>query len=369
MAKTEQRTGDSLTPADFEQRGVAVPFTTQMLFFSRLRRAPDKSLEYLVPGLTGGLETCVIPHGKIGDALSLSIFDRALMEELELIDDVSPAKVEWAALNIGISGLGGSRLMKNSRTRRQNDEIQRFRIQAQLINDVQQSAGQPMIDPEQLDNPEAATALEPVLSVAAAQTQIAANTIVTSSAQWAETLLTIGLPDAPGHAPYKKILDNMERFATELTQWLVPEPVGPAEMAQRIAVAARETVQVARRHIERIDSLRKSVEDTLRDWEKSWPLLYSDVTTVSYIVDGWPRLIDEWDKVGRMDRIDQREMVELFALYLPTLPQTKDGKNQEFWTTLKANQKRWNTMVGTPGLFSTDEKTRDKLAGFKVEAE
>ncbi len=357
-----------MSPKDFEERGAAAPFTTRVLFFARLRQASDRSLEYLVPGLTGGLETCIIPHGKIGQALSLSIFDRALMEELEYLNRVSPANIDDAAQAIALSGLGGSRLMRRARARKEAVEDQRPAMQGRLINEVQRTAGQQLIDPAQLRTPEGGDGLKPLLSVAAAQIQVPAEALLSQTSQWAEVLLPVGFPGGPPDAPYRRTLAEMERFAAELSKWLIPEPVGPAEMAQRISVAARETITVAKDHLSAIDGLAGDIEGGLQDWDRTWARLTTEMETLSHIVDGWQRLVDAWDKVGRMDRIDQREIVELFALYAPILPIGPGAKSHNFWINLKENQKRWNSMIGTPDLFATDDKTRDKLSDFKVEA-
>jgi len=368
MTHSAHGPGNGLKPKDFEERGAAVPFTTRVLFFARLRQASDKSLEYLVPGLTGGLETCIIPHGKIGQALSLSIFDRALMEELQYLNRVCPANVDDAAQSIALSGLGGSRLMRLARKRKQAIEEQRPAVQGHLINAVQRSAGQQLIDPAQLRDPEGGDALKSVIAVAAAQIQVPAEALLSQTAQWAEALLPVGLPEGSANTPFRHTLAEMERFAVELSNWLIPEPVGPAEMAQRISVAARETIAIADEHLAAIDALANDVEAGLQDWDRTWARLTTEVETLSHIIDGWQRLVDEWDKVGRMDRIDQREVVELFSLYVPILPLGAGAKSHNFWINLKENQKRWNSMIGTPDLFSTDDKTRDKLSGFKVEA-
>ena len=368
MTHSERGRGNGLRPKDFEERGAAVPFSTRVLFFARLRQAPDRSLEYLVPGLTGGLETCIIPHGKIGQALSLSIFDRALMEELEFLNRVSPANVDDAAHSIALSGLGGSRLMRLARARKDAIDDQRPAMQGHLINAVQRAAGQQLIDPAQLRDPEGGDALKPLLSVAAAQIQVPAEALLSQTSQWAEALLPVGLPEGSSDAPYRKTLAEMERFAAELSKWLIPEPVGPAEMAQRISVAARETITVANGILAGIDALAADVESGLQDWDRTWARLTTEVETLSHVIDGWQRLVDGWDKVGRMDRIDQREVVELFALYVPILPIAPSDKTHNFWINLKESQKRWNSMIGTPDLFTTDDNTRDKLSGFKVEA-
>ena len=368
MTERDDAAKNGLVPADFMGRGVAVPFSTRVLFFARLRRGEDGSLEYLVPGLTGGLEVCVIPHGKIGAALSLSIFDRALMEELELIRTVSPASVDETAVRVGLSGLGGARLMQAARARQGAEQRQKPHIQAALLNMMQKSAGQAPIDPDRLLDPEAADALAGDLSVTATQMRVPAEKLVSRTGRLSEILSPLGLDGGGEDNLYQVRLRTMEAFAADLLKWLVPEPVGPAEMAQRIAVAARETIAIAKVCTARIDRMLLDLDTVMTNWPAAEKEINANAETVAYIIDGWPRLIDEWRKVGRMDRIDQREVIELFALYLPLPPDKPSLPKQDFWNSIRQSQHRWNSAVGTPSMLSTDDQTRDKLSGFTVEA-
>lgn len=367
MTVSGRSQGTMPLPADFAQRGVAVPFTTRLLFFARARRATDETLEYLVPGLAGGLKTCVIPHGRIGETLSMTVFDRALMEELAETMSITPASVEQAALAVGMTGLGGSRLMRRARRRAEADRHGTLALEGMLTNALLADFGEAAIDvtylePEDLRN-RAKAALEPH----GAMLDAPVDATLSRLAQWARLLLPIGSEQADVTGPYAATLADMERFAADLSTWLIPEPVGPAEMAQRIGVAARKTAAAAQERVDRIDAFRGDVRKSLQDWDATAAALTADIGMISNIIDGWQRLIDKWDAVSRMDRIDQREIVEMFALYLPVLPRKAAERNHDFWTSIRENQKRWNDSVGTPDLLAADEDLRDKIGGFKVE--
>lgn len=359
--------GSALLPSDFAQRGVAVPFTTRLLFFTRMRHGADRTIEYLVPGLAGGLTTCIIPQGKIGATLSMTVFDRALMDELSELSSITPATVEQASLAVGMTGLGGSRLLRQARQRKEADKRATIALEALLVNDLLGA-----LDAEQVDftnlmlddlRTRAAFALEPH----AATLDSPVDAILARIRQWAQLIMPLGSTalDLPGS--YRMTLTDMQRFAAELMDWLIPEPVGPAEMAQRIAVAARTTATTAQERIARAEEYQVSILESIKNWDTAWAALTNEVETVSNILDGWQRLIDKWDATSRMDRVDQRELVELFALYLPILPRKSADKNQEFWTTIRENQKRWKDIVTASEMMATDQDIREKIGRFKVE--
>lgn len=354
-------------PPDFAQRGVAVPFTTRLLFFARARRGTDGTLEYLVPGLAGGLKTCVIPHGKIGETLSMTVFDRALMEELSDISPITPSTVEQAALSVGSTGLGGSRLMQQAHRRAEADRYGTLALEGLLTNGLLSVFDEKPIDVTYLELADLRDRARKALETHTAKLDAPLDAILSRLAQWAQIVLPVGSEEADFTGPYVATLADMESLAADLSTWLIPEPVGPAEMAQRIAVAARKTAAAAQMRVDRIDEYRGRMIQSLQDWDAVWASLTADVEMISNVIDGWQRLIDKWDAVSRMDRVDQREIVELFALYLPVLPRKAVDENHEFWTSIRENQKRWNDSVGTPDLMATDDDLRDKLGDFKVE--
>lgn len=367
MTVSERGQGNTPLPSDFAQRGVAVPFTTGLLFFARARRGTDGTFEYLVPGLAGGLKTCVIPQGKVGETLSMTVHDRALMEELSDLSVITPATIDEAALAIGKTGLGGSKLMRRARRREEADRFATLALQGLLTNALLALFDEAPIDVTYLELDDlyvrAKTALEPHADELGAP----AGDILSRLGRWAQILLPVGSAEADCIGPYAETLADMERFAADLSNWLIPEPVGPAEMAQRIAVAARTTAAAAQARIDRMEKFRGRILESLKDWENTEEALSAEIDMISNIVDGWQRLVDRWDAVSRMDRIDQREIVELFALYMPVLPRKAIDENHEFWTSIRENQQRWNDSVGTHDLMATDDKIKDKIGDFKVE--
>lgn len=359
--------GNSLLPPDFAQRGVAVPFSTRLLFFARMRHGPNGVIEYLVPGLAGGLKTCVIPQGKIGETLSMTVFDRALMEELSELSTITPATVEQASLAVGMTGLGGSRLLRQARERKVKDIEGATALEVMLVNRLLSALGGSEIALGGAGvegfRSEAASALAPHGEALDAPV----DAVLSRIQQWAQLVLPLGSAELGIQGTYTATMEDMERFAVELLDWLIPEPVGPAEMAQRIAVAARKTAAAAEERVQRVNAVQTEILDTLRNWDGAWAGLNNDVSAVSNIIDGWRRLIDKWDAVSRMDRIDQRELVELFALYLPILPRKSADQNQDFWASIRENQNRWKDTVSKSEMMATDQDLRDKIGKFKVE--
>jgi hypothetical protein len=97
-----------LQPATVAERGAHAPFTTPSLFAARLRRAPARGLEVVMPNLSGRPGFLVLPWPAVLDACRPSLADRALAARLE--DEApTPPTLRRAALEVALGGLAGRR--------------------------------------------------------------------------------------------------------------------------------------------------------------------------------------------------------------------------------------------------------------------
>ncbi len=361
--------GSTLLPPDFQRRGVAVPFSTKLLFFARLRSDPTGQLEYLVPGLAGGLKTCIVPQGKIGETLSMTVFDRALMEELADLKPITPETVEQACLAVSSTGLGGSQMMRWARQRADLDRANILAMEAWLANALLEALGEKpvsSIEPEQGQHA-VETAVKAALENHTETLQSPPDAIYSRIRQWAQILLPVGLGHDRVVGHHVEVLNDMERFAASLSDWLVPEPVGPAEMAQRIAAATRKTAATAQEKVDRVTAKLDLVLENIIAWDATWAVLRADLDLLANIIDGWPRLIRRWETTLGMERIDQREVIELFALFMPIQPRTGTNGTHEFWNNLREDQVRWNEALGTLDQMVMDDDLKEKIGSFKME--
>src|SRR5271166_5073484 len=90
------RTSDSYLPATFEERGVAVSFTTPALAYARIRKDYRDRLEVVLPNIGESKGTFVIPWSALADTVTLTTHDRALQEEVQNSDAVSPYDIRTA---------------------------------------------------------------------------------------------------------------------------------------------------------------------------------------------------------------------------------------------------------------------------------
>lgn len=370
---TQKRQGQFL-PATFAQRGVAVAFTTPVMSFARLRRTESGELQYLVPGLAGGAETFVIPATSIADVVNLTVFDRHLMEAIDGGNvTLTPLSMRHTSLTRAKSGLAGAKRAKRAKRLLEQDRQNKSQMSLLLVQTAiqQLSSGADSIElpADALENGTAVEAVENNLADFLAEGGMTAKHVVSRCEIWSASASFVGSPDGLIDGPMKLLIRDLERMADELLKWLVPEPVGPAEMAQRIASAATEAVTQAKKGITFLDSSFTSMGPPLNDWKVTKPALKDAVRRMSEILDGWRRIVDMWDRVADRERVDQRELVELFGLYMPVLPVEAAGEKTAFWEDIRSTQKRWeqNAALAAKSLLDVDDKVHDKLHKYQKE--
>ncbi|MEQ9489631.1 MAG: hypothetical protein RIM72_11630 [Alphaproteobacteria bacterium] len=377
MPEQDARQSGTYLPATFAQRGVAVAFTTPVLSFARLRRARDDTLQYLVPGLAGGIETYVIPAASIADVVNLTVFDRHLMESIDGDNiNLSPLTMRNISLKKATSGLAGAKRAKRARflleqDRKNNMQMLLLLVQSAIeqLSDEKRAEAAAGLTEESLRSGEAVACLQDHLGSFLGETGLTAEQAFARCQKWAACTSMVGSPDDRVTGPLKLLIRDLEQMSADLMSWLVPEPVGPAEMAQRVAVAATEAVSEARQILAFIDESHTDIGPPLKDWAATKPALREAVRRIAEILDGWRRIVDRWDRVADRERVDQREIVELFGLYMPVLPVEAVRHNTAFWEDIRATQKRWehDAAMAARSLLDVDEKVHEKLHKYQKE--
>lgn len=372
MNDRKSKRRDAVLPASYVQRGVALPCTTPLLSYARLRATSGGNYDVLVPGLAGGGETYVIPINSLREVITLTVHDRALLEELRALRDLTPISIRSLAMRVGETGLAGPALVQRARFWRERETSDRPQIVVALIMEaIHQLAegglGADTLDKSKIATPEGLALAKKALSGYAASAQTTAETVFERLDTWAEIVLPVGAPDGSTMGYLQVLRTELETMADELTQWLVPEPPETAEMAQRTAVACREAAATAGRIVDRINAPARDMSEPLAAWSDTRKILKSDVLELAHVLDGWQRVRDFWYNIVDADRFAQRDTLERMAQHLPVLPAEATGVKPDVWQSLRESQERWSR-TSEHGLRSElDQDTRDKLRHFRKE--
>ncbi|MBS0643687.1 MAG: hypothetical protein JSS43_27820 [Proteobacteria bacterium] len=149
MHTTGSTTRDLYHPATFQERGIAVAFTTPMLAGARVRDNGRRGKELVMHNPSGGRGVYVIPLRGVGDHFRPTVHDTLLLRRLETLVTLSPATVRQAVWSIALDGFAGPAARAAAEAVAEADHSQammtEFHLLAALVEQVEPS-GEPMTD-------------------------------------------------------------------------------------------------------------------------------------------------------------------------------------------------------------------------------
>ena len=107
LALTPLRTPEQLLPSTFEERGAAIPFTTPMFAYARVRKDYRDRLELMVTRFAAVAGVYVVPWPMVPDIAALTTHDVMLYEEVSAKKVLNPYDMRLAALGVAKTGLAG----------------------------------------------------------------------------------------------------------------------------------------------------------------------------------------------------------------------------------------------------------------------
>src|SRR6516165_10382513 len=94
-------------PATFLERGVAIPFTTPLLYGTRARPSERHGTELIVPNPSGGRGVYVLSWGAVSQLCQPTLHDQIFNERIAGLVAVTPTAIRRVARDIAMEGLAG----------------------------------------------------------------------------------------------------------------------------------------------------------------------------------------------------------------------------------------------------------------------
>ena len=292
VASSTQR-HDSFWSDTFEERGAVVPFTTPVLAYSRVRRQEDQRLELLVPGLAGGRDTYVIPWRSLPTVFAMTVHDRALREEIEVLPESRPEEIREATLRVEGTGLAGAANARAARQAVNNDESERLLTNFFLVSESvrQLSGGKLQLGPAELANDAGRARTKLILSRIAAVFQLTADEFYARLENWAAVASPIGAPGLNYTCRLRQLIADLHDFAGDVEAWSERDFSEAAESARICSQIAEETAGAARTIATGVDRYAADMRGTLNEWTASFARIESLMEKLNWMLDGWRPVI------------------------------------------------------------------------------
>jgi hypothetical protein len=335
---TSFATAEKFWPLTFGERGVLVPFTTPLLAASRIRGSELKRAEILVPGLSGGKGTYVIPWRSVTEMFKLTVHDRALHEAISEAPFFTPREVKMAALRVartGLAGVAAGGAARGFLKREDNLElVARFFLTLRIIERM--SASKETLSLAELASPQGQQKASRLLAAIAAKLGWSFQALHERIEEWATTVAPVGLAEMPSEAPARRLIVRLQPLAEAFVEWGKgdTENDGQAD-AQLAAGIARETWRLATEQAAIIDLAAKEPRAAMQNWDEMIVTTAETASTLLWVLDGWEQVMKLWDQAASRPREEQRAALRDIIRHLPVVPRDElPPSSQEVWSGL-----------------------------------
>jgi hypothetical protein len=322
--------GSALLPTTFEERGAVVPFTTPALSLSRVRRDARQRMILLMPNFGGTEGAFVIPWNGIAEVTTMSVHDRALHEEIDTTESLTPEQLRACALRIGQTGLAGPVVGEASRLALEAEKRKLIELHFLLVMALLNSLGLATEELSALAAGSEAWRLKSraLLDQAGQRLRIEVNDIQGRVAALARVLLPLGLSSSRQQARLRRLLHGFGEFRDAITEWGESEKSELAPFAGFAGFVADDTLKSAERLFGQLDGALRDMASVIGDRNAQAKAVATLAGKLCWLLDGWDFIFAFWEQV-RDDPIEiQREAVGRIIRVLPLIPRQEAELSQ-----------------------------------------
>lgn len=337
---TSFATSEKFWPLTFGERGVLVPFTTPMLAAGRIRGTELKRAEILVPGLSGGKGTYVIPWKSVPEMFKLTVHDRALHEAIGEAPSFTPRQIRLAALRVARTGLAGRDACSAARQHMQRDEnlelVARFFLTLRIVERMAVDGA--TLTLAELGTTSGQQKARRILADIATSLGWTFDILHDHIETWSKSVAPVGLAEMPAEAPPRRLINRLKPLGEQFVEWGKGETEDQIEGAADAQLAAdfcRETWRLATEYATDIDVAGKQPAESLRNWDGTIRTTDSIVYKLLWILDGWEQVVKLWDQAASRPREEQRAALRDVVRHLPIVPRDElPATSQDTWSSL-----------------------------------
>lgn len=355
-------------PKTFGERGAAVPFTTAALMWARVRQRGNIK-ELLVPGLANTRGIYVFEWAGVPQRFTLTLHDRLLHRAIAPEMNPTPTTIARIANKIALGGSAGPDVQAAAERRLKQIEdlalLARYTLTMRLIERLSGDGARTTF--AELRTAAGQQRAKEILSRIAARYGLTPQVLQDRIDTLGMAVADVGLPGMPTKAPVRLLLQHMALMVRVLREWAEEGKGDSVVEARLMSNVADETCRLAEQITAIIDDTTADVDPLLRDWAAGERIITTAVQRLSWMLDGWDRLVNMWVDVADKSASDQSNSLALMSYLLPMIPASElradeSAKWAEFSMILYTQAR--NSETPPTGLF--DLETMLRLEGHRA---
>jgi hypothetical protein len=317
-------------PESFQERGVAVPFTTPQLAGARIRRAERTGTEFVVPNPSGGRGVYILSWGGVRQLCKPTVHDTLLHQRISRLPAMEPGGVRLVARKLAAEGLAGNDATEAALASADADRdeliLVNFLMLIMLMEQVE-PAGL-TISAETEHTPELDRRARRIVTQVAASAGRPVAEIGSDLEALSVLFVPIGLQPEMPTARLPRLTARLEAAAEGLTKWSKQfADDGCAGLAFSLSRSASVTAGCATSALGVARGLTADMRGLLRVWAATPASIHRQTSRPEWILDGWERFCLLWETAGPVS--EQRCVLREMAQLVPMLPKEASDSQKE----------------------------------------
>ncbi len=320
--KSPSRTAEHFLPSTFEDRGVAVPFTTPLLAYSRARKGSRGGIELCVARFADSAGFYVIPWRDVREVASLTVHDVALHEEVIIARALDPYAMRIASLRVAETGLAGPEAAEAAVKGLAADEEMRALNQVVLmlrvIEEFAHAAAAALL--RSITTAEGQERVRHVLFAIAGKLELSPELLDKRLSQLGVGTYSVGVPWSPVEGRFRRVLRRLGTFRTSLRQWAKGRLSDAALTATFCAEVADLTLSIGGQVLAELDEMLANPKSIVIDWENKKETIQHLTARLAWLLDGWEPLAEWWFACEGKSDDDHAVALQEILPILPLVP-------------------------------------------------
>lgn len=364
----------SYIPATFQERGVALPFTTPQLFGARGRAARDGGIELILPNPSGGRGAYVLDCANLHGFCRPTLHDRHLIKRILDLPSPTPRAVRDAAVSIAAAGLAGEDAKNAASIIRETERRETIACNyallmslVYLLDRVEPTARSS--DAAQDQEADLERRAQSAVARIAARMGESRHWVASGLEALADILHPIGLRTMPEPARLGRTRDRIRRVRAGVAAWEtrnVDNPLG--NFPGIFGTIADLAVALSTTMLDQVLLMTDDPITLLRVWSDDPDRIRHLATQPEWMLDGWEPLCLLWDHARH--NADQRAALAEIAVLVPVLPReiidwAELGRYEEVINQIRrpaAPHDDWRGGIGMQELIARNEHLRAMAA-------
>jgi hypothetical protein len=312
----------SYRPATFQERGVAVPFTTPILAGTRARNGSRGHVELVVPNPSGGRGFYVLGCNAVRSLCRPTVHDSRLTQLVSGLPQVTPASVRLAAMEVAASGLAGKPAMESALASLDREQREHVFAQFTLLGRLAAQIAPEHFDADAWQRSPTAELEQEARNVVmhfATSYGERPETLSLELGSLAEHLSPLGIVGKTSSGRIPRLLEHLEDLQTGLADWMQDHCNDVrCELGEMVAASAQAVTAITGTVLAAIQAMIGDAQALLRNWAKVRGKLAELAGRPEWLLDGWDLTSALWRTSEGPDQ--QGAAITEMAQLLPVLP-------------------------------------------------